>query len=129
MSQAVDLAGIEGGWIRAASSDRHGYQKFMDTDHIESVDEAEQRGSPRTSAIYPLRFWVAGLGARGAGRTRNLSDNGLQFVTGQALRPGTEVRLRIGTGRWGRPPLEFPASVVRCQPRGGASYAIACCLD
>ena len=90
---------------------------------------AEQRSSRRTTAIYPLQFWVAGVGASGAGRTRNLSDGGLQFMTAQPLGPGTEIRLRIGTGRWGRPPLHFPASVIRCQARGPSSFAIACRLD
>jgi len=101
----------------------------METIQAEFKGEKEQRGSLRTAAIYPLRFWVAGVGTRGAGRTRNLSAGGLQFVAGLALRPGTEVRLRIGTGRWGRPPLDFCASVVRWQSRGGASFAIACRLD
>ena len=92
----------------------------------------EQRGSPRIAAIYPVNFWVAGLGTRGSGRTRDLSDEGLQFVARQALRPGTELRVKISSGRFGRPPLEFPASVVRCRQygRGGrTTFSIACRLD
>ena len=91
-----------------------------------SASVNEQRRHARVAAIYPLEFWVPGLGTAGSGKTRNVSAGGLQFLAAQALLPGTELRLRILAGRHGRPCLDLPASVVRCTPRGTSAFAISC---
>ena len=78
---------------------------------------------------YPVEFRVPGSDLQGLGRIKDLSTTGVQFHAEPKLEPGTEVSIRIPPLKEGTPPLMTVAAVVRCQPQGDETFAIACAFD
>jgi hypothetical protein len=92
--------------------------------------KVEQRAAARVEAEYRVEYSVPGKGSDGVGLAVDLSENGLRFVTGNSIAPGSHLRVRVPPRASGLPALLRLASVVRClRLEDGSGYVVGCVYD
>ena len=90
-----------------------------------ALDYSEKRDFFRMNLGCNMEYSVNGSGNKLCGHIKNLSGNGISFLTQHAMAPGTEIHASIKPENPITPPLDVTVEVIRCQDMGKNEYAIA----
>jgi PilZ domain len=90
-----------------------------------ALDYSEKRNYFRMNLDCSMEYSLSSSGIKQCGSVKNLSGDGISFVTGQAMTPGTEVYVSIKPENPITPPLDVTVEVIRCSGTDDNKYEIA----
>ncbi len=90
-----------------------------------ATDYSEKRNFFRMNMDCDMEFSINGSGDKQCGMMKDLSGDGISFVTDQEIQPGTEIHISITPENTVTPPLEVTVEVLRCDQKESNKYEVA----
>ena len=90
-----------------------------------ALDYSEKRNFFRMNMDCNMEYSVNGSGNKQCGMMKNLSGDGVLFITDHEVKPGQEIHISITPENSVTPPLNVTVEVLRCSPADDSHYEIA----
>ena len=90
-----------------------------------AADYSEKRNFYRMNMNCDMEYSVNGSGQKQCGMLKNLSGDGVLFVTETEVAPGTEIHISITPENSVTPPLNVTVEVLRCEAAESDRFEIA----
>jgi len=90
-----------------------------------ATDYSEKRNFFRMNMDCDMEYSINGSAETKCGMMKNLSGDGVLFITDQQIAPGSEIQLAITPENSVTPPLNVTVEVLRCDPTDGQGFEIA----
>jgi len=95
------------------------------------LESSDQRKFYRMSVDASVRIRVEGEDQERTAEAKDLSASGVQFVTAEAIPPGSRIRMALMPGKAITPPLYALLEVLRCvslEEQGESGFSVACSI-
>ena len=90
-----------------------------------ATDYSEKRNFFRMNMDCDMEYSINGSGNTKCGMMKNLSGDGVLFVTDEAITPGSEIHIAITPENTVTPPLNVTVEVLRCDAEASDKFIIA----